>query len=141
MELFNNKILVRHQTELERARNAIEKRDLLIDRWNVTEQSIILPAKQWEQDDRIVSVFTFYSLLVIFLSALLVFPAIFVVPYMVHKYIKRASLKDEIMRQQNIVRTTLPVPVTPDEYQEILKTYWGQKFISNGLIFMTGTTP
>lgn len=136
VELFNSRVLVRHQVELEKARNAIEKRDLLIERWNFDEQSIILPAKRWEQEDRVASIFTFRSFLIILLSMLLVFPAIFILPYMVAKYTKRERLKKEIMKQQTIVRSTLPIPVNQDEYKEIEDTYWGQKFISNGIIFL-----
>lgn len=136
VELFNSRVLVRHQIELEKARNAIEKRDLLIERWNFDEQSIILPAKRWEQEDRVASIFTFRSFLIILLSMLLVFPAIFILPYMVTKYTKRERLKKEIMKQQTIVRSTLPIPVNQDEYKEIEDTYWGQKFISNGIIFL-----
>jgi len=136
LDMYNTKVLVRHQIELEKTRNAIEKRDLFIERWNTREQSFFLPAAKWDKEDRVVSTFTFRAFLVLLLSLLLVVPAIFIVPLLITKYSRRETLKKEIIKQQTIIKTTLPIPLTDDEYTEVSDTYWGRQFIDNGIIFL-----
>lgn len=135
VELFNSSVLVKYQNELEEARNAIEKRDFWLAKWNQEEQSKLLPAGKWNERDRIVPIFSLFSYIVVFLSIMLVIPAFIIIPMVIKKYIVRAKLRKLILQQQRIINGTLPIPLGSEEYVLVKETYWGRRFINNNIIF------
>lgn len=141
MELFNSPVLIRHQIQLEQARNAIEKRDLLIEQWNYEEQSVFFPSGHWSKEDRAVPLFTFRAIvtfLILFLILLLPFfiPGLFILHQVSKLYKKRNLLRRKIQEQQKIVKGTLPIPLSKEEYESVMQTYWGKKFIEENIFFL-----
>ena len=139
VDMYTNKVLIKHQYELEIVRNAIEKRDLLMERWNNEEQSWLLPSEKWGVNDRIASSFSFRAVVVFLLSLMLVIPALYTVPFLFVKERRRRRLKKEIIKYQTIIKKMLPIPIT-EEFDLIAETYWGKRFIENGVIFSTKET-
>lgn len=140
MELFNSPVLIRHQEQLEKSRNAIEKRDLLIEQWNYEEQSFFFPSGRWASDDRTAPIFTFRALALFLFLFLLLLPTVvfsaLLLFYFGKIYRKRDLLRIKIQEKQMIVKGTLPIPLSKEEYENVQKTYWGQKFIKENIFFL-----
>lgn len=134
VDMYSNKVLIKYQYELEEVRNAIEKRDLLLERWNNEEQSWILPAESWGPDDRIASSFSFRAVATFLFSLMLVFPAIYTIPLLLIKQRRRRKLKKSIILHQTTIKKMLPIPINED-FDLVAETYWGKRFIENGIIF------
>lgn len=135
ISVFNQRVLDKYQSELEKARIAIEKRDLLLEKWNKEEQSVILPAGKWSERDRLVPLFSNFSYIILFLSIITIIPAFFVLPIAIRRYSKRNKLKKKILTQQRIINGTLPIPLPKTEFEKIETTYWGERLIVNNIVF------
>lgn len=114
----------------------IHTKDDLISEWNVSLQSMVLPAEEWTEEKRLASIFSLRAVVVLLISIILIFPILIIGPYAVYIYFKREPLRKKISRVSMAIARTMPIPLNEGQYHQAEKTYWGKRLIEYDIIFL-----
>lgn len=135
-----NYLLESKKKRLSEISNSIKKKNELLREWNEKEaKNVILPAQKWEDGRRIVSSFSTWSYIIFAFSVITIIPLFFILPYTVFLFRGRKAMKDEIIKNINIINSTMPVPVDDETYDEMVSSREWERLSEDNILFKKDT--
>lgn len=138
-QLFGVPSLVDNQEILEIARNAIEKRQTLVNLWN--KNTWLFPKITFDENHRAeIQVYPIRVFIIFLISAVLFIPGILLCVLLLKEINNRKILKEEILYQEVVINSIMPIPIEHNEFLKLNMTTWGKQLIQNGIIFDSTTS-
>ena len=123
--------------DFDKITEAITEKDILMELWSREEKNKLAPAGEWKNNIFVAYTFKDITFLYLILSILLVIPAFFYVPYVLYKFIERKKIKKQIIKERFYVKSIMPIPVGKEKFNELKKSYWGNRLIEEGLFYQS----